>query len=57
MRTIVNYLRQVFCCHTFVEDEHRVAVTSEWGSTKEGIRVSLLCSKCGYHRSFWKYMK
>jgi hypothetical protein len=57
MRTIVNYLRQVFCCHTFVEDEHRVAKTSEWGSTKEGIRVSLLCSKCGYHRSFWKYMK
>lgn len=55
MRWLVNYIRQCFCKHDFQKNEGRYKVTGDYGSLKEGVKISLLCKKCGYHKSFWKY--
>lgn len=53
MRTIVNYLRSVFCKHDNVISES--PYTYEGFSTRTGIKVSIYCKKCGYHKTFWKF--
>lgn len=55
MRWLMNYLRQCFCRHDFKTEEHPNVQYDGWSWTVTGDRVSLLCSRCGYHRSFWKW--
>jgi hypothetical protein len=59
MRWLSSYLQQVFCKHDFEKSEglarqQENSSMSGDNSFKEGTKVSLLCKKCGYHRSFWK---
>lgn len=54
MRYLALYLRQCFCRHDFEREEAFYRHRGEF-QTKDSIRISLLCEKCGYHRSFWKF--
>lgn len=56
MRTIVNYLRQVFCKHDFIISEGKATTQNGFGNTKEGIKVYMICKKCGYHSNHWKFL-
>ena len=52
MRTIVNYIRQIFCKHDFeIEDTF---VTTDYG--RQGKKRYLYCKKCGYHTKHWKHV-
>lgn len=51
MRWLVNYFRQVFCKHEFKKEESFVDT-----EVRKGIKISLYCPKCGYHKSFWKFL-
>lgn len=51
MRTFMTYLRQIFCNHKFIAED-KYCTSPE----KNGIKTSLYCSKCGYHRKFWKFI-
>jgi len=57
MRWLVNYIRQVFCKHEFIANEGYVKGGYDviFGQDKSGIKVSMICPKCGYHKNFWKY--
>ena len=61
IRSLILYLRQVFCRHDWERSENQV---QNWGYnrttekeyvTRVGPQISLLCLKCGYHKAFWKY--
>lgn len=52
MRTFMTYLRQIFCNHKFIAED-KYCTSPE----KNGIKTSLYCSKCGYHRKFWKFIQ
>lgn len=54
MRTIILYLRQCFCKHKFEVSEQYCEHTSDFRN-RCGLKVYLYCSKCGYHKSFWKF--
>lgn len=55
MRWLSNYFRQVFYKHDYQYDEEFCEVKSDFGGQRRGIKVSLICKKCGYHKSFWKF--
>jgi len=55
VRWFINYLRQCFCKHEFEKHEEWAQVKGCFGDKRTGDRVSLLCTKCGYHKSFWKH--
>jgi len=55
MRWLINYVRQCFCKHDFKSEELWHSHTSDFGYSREGPKISLLCKKCGYHKSFWKF--
>lgn len=54
MRKIVNYLTSLFCKHDYNISE-QWSIRDVGFQIKEGYRVSMLCKKCGYHKSFWKF--
>lgn len=54
MKEIVNYFRELFCRHDYIIDEKPCKETNKYG-VATGIKVSMICKKCGYHKSFWKY--
>ena len=53
---LMNYFRQVFCKHEYTYDETEVTVTTSGYGKKQGLKISMLCKKCGYHRNTWKYI-
>jgi RNase P subunit RPR2 len=56
MRTIVNYFRSMFCNHKFIYEEtwyRKLDYHHE--PVKQGNKVSRTCTKCGWHKSYWKY--
>ena len=56
MRAIVNYLRSMFCDHCFQYEETWKTEQDYTGETlKRGTRVSRTCSKCGWHKTYWKF--
>lgn len=55
MRWIIWYIRSAFCNHTWKFDEATFESSGDI-SYKKGIRISALCTKCSYHRSFWKHI-
>jgi RNase P subunit RPR2 len=55
IRWLVNYVRQCLCKHEWEQEQSR-AVSKGWlGNTYDSVRVSLTCTKCGWHRRYWKY--
>lgn len=54
MRTIINYIKTLLCKHDWLISEGFVT-KEKYGYSAAGIRVSMCCKKCGYHKSFWKY--
>ncbi|OGH75940.1 MAG: hypothetical protein A3A89_00370 [Candidatus Magasanikbacteria bacterium RIFCSPLOWO2_01_FULL_33_34] len=58
MRWLMNYLREVFCKHDWEREEVKATLKDTYtGDYKTDIRVSSTCKKCGYHKSYWKYLK
>jgi hypothetical protein len=56
MRWLSMYLQQVFCKHKLVTEETFCTKSDpSIGSTREGPKISILCDRCGYHKSFWKF--
>lgn len=55
MRWLSHYLRQCFCIHDFDRKEANAVESWDDGNRQSGVRVSLICRKCGYHRAFWKW--
>lgn len=51
MRHLIWYLRSAFCKHEW-EREEKFAN----GAYKDDYRVSTTCNKCGWHRSYWKFL-
>jgi hypothetical protein len=52
MRTIVIYIRQIFCKHDFeIEDKF---VETDYG--RQGNKRYLFCKKCGHHTNHWKHV-
>ena len=57
MRWLANYIRQIFCAHNYEKDEcDNVKIVDSLHGLTKGTRVSMICTKCGYHKSFWKYI-
>lgn len=49
-------IRSAFCKHDFEYDETHSSNTDAHGrKIREGMRVSATCSKCGWHRKYWKF--
>jgi len=59
MRWLVWYIRSMFCKHIFSysEMEHNSIYYTFSGSRRKlcGPKVSATCTKCGYHKSYWKF--
>lgn len=56
MRAIVNYFRQVFCKHDFlVEETFCKTLNNDGDVIKQGDKVYMRCTKCGYHTNHWKF--
>jgi len=55
IRWFCEYVKQCKCSHNFEVDERPLIVNPHGFGCKEGIKVSMLCSKCGYHKVFWKH--
>lgn len=56
MRTLINYIRSLFCKHEFEYGEHYhtdYGFDGDW--ERRGTKVSRTCKKCGWHKSYWKY--
>ena len=55
MRTLIEYIRQIFCKHDYLIEEKIVEYEDSFGGYKKGYKVYMRCKKCGYHHSHWKY--
>lgn len=58
MRSLVNYLRQVFCAHEWEREEREMHCTTPrvlMNGGEQNVRVSTTCTRCGYRRSYWKF--
>jgi len=52
---LINYFRCMFCKHEFEKSEKAFTVSFDGEVIRDSIKISLLCKKCGYHKSFWKF--
>ena len=57
LKWLINYIRQCFCKHEFEKEEIFFKHEGRHGAHIHDFKISLLCKKCGYHKSFWKYSK
>ncbi len=56
MRYIIWTIRSAFCKHDWDYDEQFSKVCDVYdNTTKQGVRVSATCKKCGWHRNYWKH--
>jgi len=58
MRWIIWYLKSCFCNHTWQTSEtvaQPIAVIQIGIDERCNVKVSERCTKCGWHRSYWKY--
>ena len=56
MRTIINYIRQIFCKHDFIVNEGYCESNNDiTGWVCKGTKVYMRCKKCGWHTSHWKF--
>jgi rubredoxin len=52
MRTIIWYLRSMFCKHEFSIEEGYL----DSGICGQGTRIYMRCKKCGFHMKHWKFI-
>ena len=56
MMHLIWYLRSAFCRHDWDYQESHMREYGNYSSlTREGIKVSATCKKCGWHRKYWKF--
>ncbi|RJQ29095.1 hypothetical protein C4565_02420 [Candidatus Parcubacteria bacterium] len=61
MRWIIWYLKSCFCDHSWeysevvAKQQYMIQPVDTDGEKDEKIRSSVRCTKCGWHRSYWKY--
>ena len=62
MRTLINWLRQVFCKHDWLVEEKNFRVQymhpfdfQPVGDYSDQTRVSLTCKKCQWHKYYKKW--
>jgi hypothetical protein len=62
IRFLSIYIRQTFCKHEFIYEEKEIkeedwynADDEIWNKGREGVKVSITCKKCAYHKSYWKF--
>lgn len=55
MREFINWIRSLFCKHDFEYEEEYSKQEYGFGQYTKGTRVSRICKKCGWHKSYWKY--
>lgn len=57
MRWLICYIRSLFCKHIFEYHEQNYIIESAYSHDiiKNDIKVSALCTKCGYHKAYWKF--
>lgn len=57
MRKLINYIREMFCKHSFKLEESRHSIVDHRGDlVRRGVKVSATCTTCGYHKSYWKFL-
>jgi hypothetical protein len=54
VKWLAQYLREVFCRHSWKTEEARFTYVFGGGET---VRVSATCEKCGYHRVYDKWAR
>jgi len=52
MRSLVNYIRQVFCNHDWLIEEGKV----NDDAMGHGTKIYMRCKWCGYHKKHWKFI-
>lgn len=57
MRWLIWYIKSCFCKHEFKYEEAFVTTKAVYDGSRQGLVVSVTCSKCGYHKSYWKFGK
>ena len=55
MKWLIWYIRSCFCTHEFEKSEILSTKTFHGETVEHNVRVSLICKKCGYHKSFDKF--
>jgi hypothetical protein len=57
MKWLIWTIRSAFCKHDWDFDEQpkKLHDGDPKNVIRNGIHVSMLCKKCGWHRSFWKH--
>lgn len=56
MKYIIWSIRSAFCKHEWEYDEKHSEIFDGYGDvTKQGLKVSATCKKCGWHRVYWKH--
>jgi hypothetical protein len=57
MRQLIWYIRSMFCAHDFKTHESNVTLKDQSGNVlRKGPKISMTCTKCGFHRCYWKYL-
>lgn len=51
---IIHYFREAFCRHEFEFSEGAWKEKYGDGGYRHGTRVGATCTKCAFHKSFWK---
>jgi hypothetical protein len=60
MKFIINYLRECFCKHDWKTEEKECTIVTK-NCFDDAIfsnkitRVSVTCTKCGYHKNYTKF--
>ena len=56
MRTIIQYFRSAFCAHEWEREETESYLYGpDREVLKHGTKVCATCTKCGWHRKYWKW--
>ncbi len=55
MRWLINYIRQCFCKHELEFEECHAEFSNDMGAKRSGVKIAMLCTKCGYLKTKWKF--
>lgn len=57
MRWLIWYIKSCFCSHSFKYEESDYTIKNSHNQSivKNGPVVSVTCTKCGYHKTYWKF--
>jgi hypothetical protein len=55
LRSIIHYVRSCFCKHEFEKSE-QVIGEKTFRQSRVGTKVCLICRRCGFRKTFWKFV-